>query len=471
MSRDAEPRTLLDPPSLPNKIHEAHKTDVHEKKKVYCSISEWEAIRYFYQDVLSRLYCTPDPDGLRYLLIGKPDALDEFSHALGSLFKMTLNNINQVMYESAAKNTRVYCHFVEKQCTLEIFAESEERLELIKTSLANFNKKGSGNANTFDKKLSELQDDESITTGDDKNVENDIHLKMEADEFDTICHFYKEFSEKIKRCYKKDHIILTGSESLVKKILIAQKDIKENFFNETLLFDARWISRVHDVYTQMTETVKDVHVRIGKSGSDNIVLFTGLNKQEVFKMKSWFKDELYKKDKTNGKKSDGKKAHSSSSQKDCLIFQKEKFKVYSLEKDIFQVPAYAIVCPATLLVGNDIKEKAGLHRDIIDNRADATSITDAPELDTCTVLIHTNVPRWSDYGGKYNPCDDCIQDIGFVVERCLNVVSNFSSIAFPEFVSGMIIIKRVYFARRKWISKRSYYIFTIFITLLLTYLI
>lgn len=436
MSRDSEPKILLDSTSLPNKIHEAHTTDAHEKKKMYCSISEGEAIRYFYQDVLSRLYCKPDQDGLRYLLIGKPAALDEFTHALDSIFKMTLNNINQVMYESAAKNTRVYCHFVEEKCTLEIFAESQERLDFIKTSLANFNKKGSGKANTFDKKQSELQDNKSITTGDDKNEDNDIQLKMEADDFDTICHFYKEFSEKIKRSDKKDHIILTGPESLVKKILIAQKDIKDNFFVEILVLDAREISRVHDVYTQMTETVKDVHVRIGKSGSNNIVLFTGLNKQEVLKMKSWFKDELDKKDKTSGKKPDGKKARSSSSQKDCLIFQKGKLKVYSLERNIFEVCADAIVCPATLLVGNHIKKKAGLHENIISNRADATSITPAPELDTCTVLIHTNVPRWSDYGGKNNPCEDCIQAIGFVVERCLFVLSNSSSIAFPEFVSG-----------------------------------
>lgn len=431
MSRDSEQRTLLDPTSLPIKIPEAHKANVHEKNKMYCSVSEWNAIRYFYQDVLSKLYCAPDPDGLRYSLIGKTEALDEFTHALRSIFKMTLNNINQVMYECAAKNTRVYCHFVEKQCTLEIFAESQERLEFIKTSLANLNKRGSGKANTFGKKQSELQDDESITTGDDKKEENDVQLEMEADDFDTLCHFYKEFSEKIKRCDKKDHIILTGPESVMKKILIAQKDIKDNFFNEILVLDARGISRVHDVYTQMTEREKDVHVRIGKSGSNNTVLFTGLNEREVLKMKSWFKDELDKKDKTSGKK-----AHSSSSQKDCLVFQQRKCNVYSLEKDIFQVVAYAIVCPATLLVGNDIKKKAGLHENIIGNRADATSITTAPELDTCTVLIHTNVPHWSAYGGKNNPCEDCIQDIGFVVDRCLNVASDFSSIAFPEFFSG-----------------------------------
>lgn len=436
MYRDTEQRTSLDPTSLSNKIHAAPKTDVHEKKKMYCSVSEWKAVRHFYQDVLSRLYCAPDPDGLRYLLIGKTEALDEFSHALSSIFKMTLNNINQVMFECAAKNTGVYCHFVVKQCTLEIFAKSQERLEFIKTSLANFNKRGSGKANSFDKKQSESQDDESITTGDDKNVENDEHLEMAADDFDTICHFYKEFSEKIKRYDKKDHIILTGPKSVMKKILIAQKDIKDNFFNEILVLDARGISRVHDVYTQMTETEKDVHVRIGKSGSNNTVLFTGLNEQEVLKMKSWFKDELDKKDKTSGKKPDGKKVHSSSSQKDCLVYQQRKCKVYSLEEDIFQVVAYAIVCPATLLVGNDIKKKAGLHENIIDDRADATSVTHAPELDTCTVLIHTNVPRWSDYGGKNNPCEDCIQDIGFVVERCLNVTSDFSSVAFPEFVSG-----------------------------------
>lgn len=43
---------------------------------------------------------------------------------------------------------------------------------------------------------------------------------MEVDDFDILCYFYKEFLEKIKRCDKKDYIILIGLESVMKKILI-----------------------------------------------------------------------------------------------------------------------------------------------------------------------------------------------------------------------------------------------------------
>lgn len=56
--------------------------------------------------------------------------------------------------------------------------------------------------------------------GDDKKVENDVYFEMEVDDFDILCYFYKEFLEKIKRCDKKDYIILIGLESLMKKILI-----------------------------------------------------------------------------------------------------------------------------------------------------------------------------------------------------------------------------------------------------------
>lgn len=59
----------------------------------------------------------------------------------------------------------------------------------------------------------------------------------------------------------------------------------------------------------MIEREKDVYVRIGKSGFNNIVLFIGLNEWEVLKMKFWFKDELDKKDKISGKKFDGKKVY------------------------------------------------------------------------------------------------------------------------------------------------------------------
>lgn len=63
-----------------------------------------------------------------------------------------LNNINQVMYECVVKNIGVYCYFVEKQCILEIFVVFQERLEFIKISFVNFNKRGFGKVNIFGKK-------------------------------------------------------------------------------------------------------------------------------------------------------------------------------------------------------------------------------------------------------------------------------------------------------------------------------
>lgn len=442
MSRDSEPRTLLDP-TLPNKIPDAHTADVYEKRKMYCSISEWEAIRYFYQDVASKLYFNPDLDGVGYWLFGKPEAIDEFSHALGSIFEMKINNISRIMFdEIEAKHKGVYYYFVEEQNTLEIFAKSQETLDFIEENLTNFNKKGSVKANTFDKQKSEYQTDKSITTGYDKNVENDVHHRMPADAFDTVCHFYKEFSAKFKRSDEKDHIIVTGPKHLVKQFEIALKDIKDNYFEEIIVFDARGFSRVQDVYTSMPET--DIHVRMGKSGSNNTIIFTGKNKQKVSKMKSWFEDELEKKKKNSRKKFEVKKRHSSLAQNDCLIFHEGKFKVYALKENILQVCADALVCPAPLHVGDYIKKNAGIKDTIIVKTFDDTPITDAPKLDTCTMLIHTKVPRWSDYGRNKNPCEDCIEDIGSIVQRCLSAGSISSTIAFPEFFSGKKCMNKLF---------------------------
>lgn len=434
MSRDSEPRTLRAPTSLPNKLPDAHTTDMYEKRKMYCSISEWEAIRYFYQDVASKLYCNPDLDGVRYWLSGKPEAIDEFSHALGSIFEMTFNNISRIMFdEIEAKNKGVYCYFVEEQRTLQIFAKSQEKLDFIKENLTNFNKKGSGRANTFDKQKSEFQTDNSSTTRGDKNVENEIQLKIAADQFDTVCHFYKEFSAKFKRSDEKDHIIITGPKNLVKQFEIAQKDIKDNFFEEIIVLDSRRISRVQDVFASMTET--DIHVRTGKIGSNNIIMLTGKNKHEVCKMKSWFEDELEKKKQKSRNQFEVKKRHSSLAQNNCLVFQEGKFKVYALKEDILQVNADALVCPASH-VGHYIQKNAGINDFIVVKAFDVTPITDAPKLDTCTMLIHTKVPRWSDYGRNKNPCEDCIEDISSIVQQCLSAGSISSTIAFPEFVSG-----------------------------------
>lgn len=435
MSRDSEPRTLLAPTSLPNKLPDAQTTDMYGKRKRYCSISDWEAIRYFYQDVASKLYYKPDLDGVGYWLSGKPEAIDEFSHALDSIFKVRLNNVSRIMFDEIdAKNKGVYCYFVEEERALEIFAKSQEKLDLIEENLSNFNKRGSESANTFDKQQLEYQTDNSITTGDDKNVENEMQLEIAADDFDTVCHFYKDFSAKFKRSDKQDHIIVTGPKHLVKQFKIAQKDIKDNFFGEIIVLDSRGISRVQDVFASMTET--DIHVRTGKSGSNNIIMLTGQNKHEVCKMKSWFEDELKKKKQKSRNQFEVKKRHSSLAQNNCLVFQEGKFKVYALKEDILQVNADALVCPAPLHVGYYIQKNAGINDFIVVKAFDVTPITDAPKLDTCTMLIHTKVPRWSDYGKNKNPCEDCIEDISSIVQQCLSAGSISSTIAFPEFVSG-----------------------------------
>lgn len=88
---------------------------MYGKRKMYCSILDWEVIRYFYWDVVLKLYYKLDLDGVGYWLIGKLEVIDEFLYVLDLIFKVRLNNVSWIMFDEIdVKNKGVYCYFVEE---------------------------------------------------------------------------------------------------------------------------------------------------------------------------------------------------------------------------------------------------------------------------------------------------------------------------------------------------------------------
>lgn len=404
-----------------------------EKSSFQCNISERNAIRHFYENVLSRLYCKEETDGLCYLS-GKPEAIEEFSNTLGCLYSKKVENVSFPCYTMVTKYPGVYCYYNKVRRELEIFAKYREKVNSIEEIILKMESEIPENDKIMKKKISEIQEIDSSTTEDNKHVQDDHQYTMKADDFDTVCHFHKEFLTELRRTDKESNVHLTGHKDQIEKLKVVHKEIEDNFYSQELKCHGRDYNKIHEIYTQMTVT-SNVHIRIKSSGYLTTVHFTAREKKEVEKMKSWFDDELKKMTESSARPTETKRKILTP-KNDCIIFQEGEIKVYAVKEDVLRIFTDAIVCPSNQQVGEYIMKAAEIYVEKNRRRiSDTINIQIAPKLNShiCTI----KVPHWYRYAESNNPCEDCIKDIQSIVEQCLYASENFTSIAVPEFHSGI----------------------------------
>lgn len=433
---NAEPKGQNSNTCLPKGIPETSAVDASAKNTLRCSISDWEAVKFFFKDVISKLYSKPDLDDSRYVVSGNLESINEFSHSLNSLFKRTLTNIGQDNLKLATKSKSVYYYFAKKESRLIIYAKSEEKLTAVEEVFKSIVRKGE---HRHDEVLGEENQNlphktyPSIT--ENKDAQNDEDYEMEADDFNTVCHFYNELTTDFKKSCDGSKVHLKGPKDQVENLKFALQEIAQKFHTVEIECDGREQSKIYDIYAQMMQVEHSVHTRVIMRGSKIAVLFTGKERKRVANLKSWFEVEL----KNFGKKIATYKKKSSLYE-NCLIFEERQIKVYAIEKDIIEMSTVAIVCPYPLHVGQYIREKLGVESGIADyiGQWSLDEIKAIP-VDTSSsklTLLYTSVPYWTKYVQKDNPSDDCIQDIQSIIEKCLSAGEIFKTLSIPVFFSG-----------------------------------
>lgn len=405
-----------------------------KKVSIECTYLELEAVKHFNEDVFSKLFYNHGLDGF-YCVSGKQDAIDEFSNTLLCLCRKTINNVSSACFKRVAKYPGVYCYFDETLREIHIFAKLKEKLKYVEEIIQKFDYEISGQQKMLNKNILESQINDFSKERDD-NVQNDKQYSMEADEFDTVCHFHKEFLTKLRKKEDGKKVHLHGPKDLIEKLMVVQKEIREHFYSERLEYNCRDDFKINRIYTQMTMTRGDdnVHIGVKTSGFTMTVLFTSKCKEEVVKMKSWFEDE-FKKMTENSKKKHGGKKNLFTPKDDSLIFQEGELKVFAVKGDILQIETGVIVCPSTQEVGKYIRRGTGTSDDVI-GHLQSNVVKLIPVPGSNLFLMHTKVPKWYEYAENENPCEDCIKNIESLIDRCILASSSFESIAVPDFFSG-----------------------------------
>lgn len=93
-------------------------------------------IRYFYENVLLRLYCKEDIDGWCYLF-GKLEVIEEFLNVLGCLYSKKFENVSFFCYIRVIKYLGVYCYYNKDERELEIFVKYREKVIFIEEIIFN----------------------------------------------------------------------------------------------------------------------------------------------------------------------------------------------------------------------------------------------------------------------------------------------------------------------------------------------
>lgn len=425
---------------LPKGITETSAVDASAKKTLSCSISDWEAVKFFFKDIISKLYSKPDRDDSCYVVSGNQEAINEFSHSLNSLFKRTLTNIGQDNLKLGTKSKSVYYYFAKKESRLIMYAKSEENLKEAEELFKSKARKGELRPDeVLDEENQNLPQKTYPSTTDNKDALNDEDYEMEADDFNTVCHFYKELTTGFKERCVGSKVHLKGPKDQVENLKFAFQEITQKFHTVEIERDRREESKICDIYAQMMQVEHSVHTRVIMRGSKIAVLITGKEKKSVADLKSWFEVELKNKTKTSEKKITTYQKKSSLYE-NCLIFEEKRIKVYAIEKEILEVSSAAIVCPYPLPVGQYIREKLGVESGIADYigqlSLDEMKVIPVDTSSSKLTLLHTSVPCWTKYCQKDNPSDDCIQDIQFIIEKCLSVGEIFKTLSIPVFYSG-----------------------------------
>lgn len=414
---------------------QTHEMVSPKKVSIECTYPELEAVKHFNEDVFSKLFYNHGLDGF-YCVSGKQGAVDEFSNALHSLCRKTMINVGSACFKRVAKYPGVYCYFDETLRKIHIFAKLKEKLKYVEEIIQKLDYEMSGQEKMLNKTILESQIDDFSKEAEDKNVQNDKQYTMEADEFDTVCHFHKEFLTKLQKKEDGMKVHLCGPKDLIERLMVVQKEIREHFYSERLEYNCRDDFKINRIYTDMTMTRGDnnVHMGVKTSGSTITVLFTSKSKEEVVKMKSWFEDE-FKKMTENSERKHGEKKKIFTPKDDFLIFKEGELKVFAVKGDILQIGTGAIVCPSTQEVGKYIRRETGAGDDVI-GHLQSNIVKLIPVPGSKLFLMHTKVPKWYEYAENDNPCEDCIKDIESLIDRCILASSSFESIAVPEFFSG-----------------------------------
>lgn len=405
------------------------------KVSIECTYPELEAVKHFNEDVFSKLFFNHGLEGL-YCVSGKQDAIDEFSNTLLSLCRKTVINVSSACFKRVAKYPGVYCYFDENLRKIYIFAKLKEKLKYVEEIIQKFDDEMSGPEKMLNKKILESQIDDFSNEEDDKNVQNYKQYTMEADEYDTVCHFHKEFLTKLQKKEDGMKVHLIGQKDLIERLMVVQKEIREHFYSERLEYNCRDDFKINKIYTDMTMTRGDsnVHMGVKTSGFTITVLFTSKSKEEVVKMTSWFEDE-FKKMTENNERKHWEKKNLFTPKDDFLIFQEGGVKVFAVKGDILQIRTDAIVCPSTQEVGKYIRRETGSGDQGIGHlKSNIVKLIRVPG--SKVFLMHTKVPKWYEYAENDNPCEDCIKDIESLIDRCILASSSFESIAVPDFFSG-----------------------------------
>lgn len=425
---------------LPKGIPDASAVDASAKKTLRCSISDWEAVKFFFKDVISKFYSKPDLDDSCCVVSGNQEAINEFSHSLKSLFKRTLTNIGQDDLKLGTKSKSVYYYFTKKENRLIMYAKSEEILKAAEELFKSQARKGERRSDeVLDEENQNLPQKTYPSTTDNNDALNDEYYEMEADDFNTVCHFYKELTTGFKERCVGSKVHLKGPKDQVENLKFALQEITQKFYTVEIERDGREQSKIYDIYAQMMQVEHSIHTRVKMRGSKIAVLFTGKEKESVFDLKSWFEVELKNKTKTSGKKM-ATYQKKSSLYENCLIFEEKQLKVYAIEKDILEVSSAAIVCPYPLHVGQYIRKKLGVESGIADFIGllglDEIKVIPVDTSSSKLTLLHTSVPYWTKYYKKDNPSDDCIQDIQSIIENCLSAGEIYKTLSIPVFYSG-----------------------------------
>lgn len=332
-----------------------------------------------------------------------------------------------------------------------MYAKSEEILKAAEELFKSQARKGERRSDeVLDEENQNLPQKTYPSTTDNNDALNDEYYEMEADDFNTVCHFYKELTTGFKERCVGSKVHLKGPKDQVENLKFALQEITQKFYTVEIERDGREQSKIYDIYAQMMQVEHSIHTRVITRGSKIAVLFTGKEKESVADLKSWFEVELKNKTKTSGKKM-ATYQKKSSLYENCLIFEEKQLKVYAIEKDILEVSSAAIVCPYPLHVGQYIRKKLGVESGIADyiGRLGLDEIKVIP-VDTSSsklTLLHTSVPYWTKYYKKDNPSDDCIQDIQSIIENCLSAGEIYKTLSIPVFYSGTNITTKnlIYF--------------------------